>query len=387
VSVLFAEREHRVSTVELFFDLVFVFAFTQVTTLWLDQPSWAGLGRGLLVLASLWWIWAACAWLTNAADAEAGFVSTAVLSMTAGVFVAALAVPGAFSTERTVFGVAFFAVVASFVWLYAVVSKASADLFAAVRRTTWITLPGAALVLGAAFVPSKERPALWGLALIIGFVGPAFSRSRGWRVDPNHFAERHGLIVIIAIGESLGAIGFGARGTHLGGEVVVATLLGFLVSVALWLAYFDFASSGLRDLLARRHGVERAAIARDVYTYSHLPMVAGIVLFAFAMRTILRDVHAQLAWVPAVALCGGCALYLLGFVVLRWRVGKSIGGGRPLATVAFALLTPAATSVSALLAVALVSVVWICLHAYELIRWRDERARRRAQTRDAVTAA
>jgi hypothetical protein len=104
------------------------------------------------------------------------------------------------------------------------------------------------------------------------------------------------------------------------------------------------------------------------------------------MRTVLRDVHAQLAWVPAVALCDGCALYLLGFVALRWRVDKSIGGGRPLATVVFALLTPAAASVSALVAVALVSVVWICLHAYELIRWRDQRARRRAQTRDAVTA-
>jgi low temperature requirement protein LtrA len=384
VSVLFAEREHRVSNVELFFDLVFVFAFTQVTTLWLDEPTWGGLARGLLVLAALWWIWAGCAWLTNAADAEAGFVSAALLSMTAGLFVAALAVPEAFTRERTVFGVAFFAVVVSFVWLYAVVSRSAPDLFDAVRRTAWITLPGAALILAAAFVPADVRPALWCAALIIGFGGPALVSTRGWRVAPEHFAERHGLIVIIAIGESLGAIGFGARGTHLGGDVIVATLLGLLVAVSFWLAYFDFASGGLRDVLVRRQGAERAALARDVYTYLHLPLVAGIVLFAFGMRTVLRNVHADLRWVPAVALCCGCALYLLVFVAIRWRVARQIGRGRPTAGLVLALLTLAATHVNALVALSLVCAVLIGLHAYELIHWRDERARRRAHvTADA----
>ena len=384
MSVLFSERQHRVSNVELFFDLVFVFAFTQVTTLWLEEPTWAGLGRGLLVLAALWWIWAGCAWLTNAADAEAGFVSTALLSMTAGLFVAALAVPEAFTRERTVFGVAFFAVVVSFVWLYAVVSRSAPELFAAVRRTAWITLPGAAFILAAAFVPASGRPALWAVALIIGFGGPALVGSSGWRVEPEHFAERHGLIVIIAIGESLGAIGFGARGTRLGGDVIVATLLGLLVAVGFWLAYFDFASSGLRDLLVRRQGLERATIARDVYTYLHLPMVAGIVLFAFGMRSVLRSVNADLHWVPAVALCCGCALYVLAFVAIRWRVARQLGRGRPIAGLVLALLTLAATHVHALVALALVCAVLVGLHAYELIHWRDERARRRAHvTADA----
>jgi low temperature requirement protein LtrA len=378
VSVLFSEQQHRVSNVELFFDLVFVFAFTQVTTLWLDEPTWGGLGRGLLVLAALWWIWAGCAWLTNSADAESGFVPAALLSMTAGLFVAALAVPGAFSTERTVFGVAFFAVVVSFVVLYAVVSRSAPDLYDAVRRTAWVTLPGAALILAAAFVPANVRPALWGLALLIGLVGPALVQTQGWRVEPEHFAERHGLIVIIAIGESLGAIGFGARGTHLGADVIVATLLGLLVAISFWLAYFDFASSGLRDLLLRRKGAERAAIARDVYTYLHLPMVAGIVLFAFGMRRVLRGVNIDLPWVPATALCCGCALYLLAFVAIRWRVVRQVGRGRPIGALVLALLTLAATHVHALVALALVCAVLVGLHAYELIRWRDERARRRA---------
>ncbi len=305
--------EHRVSNVELFFDLVFVFAFTQVTTLWLDEPTWGGLARGLLVLAALWWIWAGCAWLTNATDAEVGFVSAALLSMTAGLFVAALAVPEAFTTERLSVRRRVFAVVVSFVWLYAIVSRSAPDLLrcAVPEDGLWTILPGAALILAAAFVPANERPALWGLALIIGLGGPALVGSSGWRVEPEHFAERHGLIVIIAIGEALVAIGFGARGTHLGGDVIVATLLGLLVAVSFWLAYFDFASSGLRDLLVRRQGLERATIARDVYTYLHLPMVAGIVLFAFGMRSVLKSVNADLRWVPAVALCCGCALYVL----------------------------------------------------------------------------
>ena len=131
-------------------------------------------------------------------------------------------------------------------------------------------------------------------------------------------------------------------------------------------------------MLADRSGEERAAIARDAYTYGHLPLVIGIVLFAFAMRVTLAHPTMDLKLIPALALCGGCALYLLGFVWLRWRLTRTLGVGRPLATVAFVLLIPAATSVPALAAVGLVAVVWIGLHVYELLWWREERAQRRA---------
>lgn len=367
--------EQRVSPIELFFDLVFVFALTQVTTLWLEQPHWAGLARGLVVLAALWWVWASYAWLTNAADVEAGFITGVLLGATAALFVAALAVPEAFGAHRLAFGLAFFVAMAGFVGLYAVASKHEPDLLAAVLRLAWTVVPGAALVLAAAFIPAVARPELWGAAFLFGFFGPQLAGLEGWRIHPAHFAERHGLIVIIAIGESLGAIGFGARSTHLGGEVIVAALLGLVVASSFWLSYFDFSSNAVRDRLAGRSGVQRTALARDAYTYLHLPMVAGIALFAFAMRTTLRDVGASLDWVPAAALCCGCALYMLSFVAIRWRVTHTVGRGRPVATVVLALLTFAATRVPAIAALALVAAVCIVLHAYELIRWRDERAR------------
>jgi low temperature requirement protein LtrA len=201
---------------------------------------------------------------------------------------------------------------------------------------------------------------------------------RGWRVHPAHFAERHGLILIIAIGEALVAIGFGARGTGLGAGVILAALLGFVVAASFWLAYFDFASTGVQRLLLERHGEQRVALARDVYTYLHLPMVAGIALFAVAMKPTLAHVHAELHTIPAVALCGGSALYVLAYVALRWRVSRSLSRGRGVATVAFAALVPVAVAVPALVTIALVAAVWLGLHAYELIWWREERARRRA---------
>jgi low temperature requirement protein LtrA len=378
MSDLAVERQQRVSPIELFFDLVFAFAFAQVTTLWLEQSSWAGLGRGLLVLGALWWVWASYAWLTNAADADAGIVTATLLFATGASFIAALAVPEAFDAHRVLFAVAFFLVLSAFVGLYALVGKREPELLAAVLRMARTVVPAAGLILVAAFVPARYEPAFWALALIIGFVGPQLAGPGGWRVEPAHFAERHGLIVIIAIGESLSAIGFGARNTHLGAAVIVAVVLGLLVAGSFWLAYFDFASSGVQRRLAESHGTQRTALARDAYTYAHLPMVAGIVLFAFAMRTALQHVHATLSVVPAVALCFGSALYLFGFLAVRWRVSRTLGRGRPVATVAFGLATLAAVTLPALAALALVALIWLALHAYELIHWREERAARRS---------
>jgi low temperature requirement protein LtrA len=379
MSDLMVEREHRVAPTELFFDLVFAFAFTQVTTLWLEHDTWSGLARGLLVLAVLWWVWASYSWLTNIADADAGLIWTVMVCATAALFVAALAVPGAFGAERLVFGVAFFGVVAAFVGLYALVSKREPDLLAAVLRMARTVVPAAALILVAAFVPAVWRPPIWALAFVIGFFGPQLGGTAGWRVHPAHFAERYGLIVIIAVGESLSAIGFGARSTHLAHSVIAAAVLGLLVAASFCFAYFDFAAGGIERLLAERRGAERVALARDAYTYAHLPMIVGIVLFAFAMRTALGHVHSKLDLIPALALCCGSALYLFSFVALRWRVSGRLGGGRVIAAVVLALVTPVALSVSALVTLVLVTAVWFALHTYELIWWREERARRRSE--------
>ena len=373
-----AEREHPVTPLELYFDLVFVFGFTQVTTVLSNNPTWSGLGHGLLILATLWWAWAAYAWLTNTVDPGLGLVWAAVLVAMGAMFVAALAVPDAFGSHGVVFGVFFSIVTVMHLTLYALTARGDRDLLTAILRIAPSSLTGAALIIAAGFVDGGAKTVLWLAAIVVGFFGPLFSGVSGWRVQPAHFVERHGLIVIIAIGESLVAIGLGERSVGLSTGVIVAAVLGFVVATSFWLAYFDFFQIRGQQLLADRSGLQRTALARDVYTYLHLPMVAGIVLFAFATKTALTDVHAELGTVPAFALCVGPALYLAAYVALRVRISHSLSGGRLVAAIACAALWPVALAVPALLALALITLVWVALHVYEIVWWREARARTRA---------
>jgi low temperature requirement protein LtrA len=155
-------------------------------------------------------------------------------------------------------------------------------------------------------------------------------------------------------------------------------VLGLVVVTSFWLAYFDFFPIRGQQLLTDRMGEQRTALARDVYTYLHLPMVAGIILFAFAMKKTLVHVGDGLGTIPALGLCGGPALYLLAYVALRVRISRTLGRGRLVAAIACALLVPVALVVPALVALMLVAVVWVALHAYEFIWWREARAQTRA---------
>jgi low temperature requirement protein LtrA len=382
-----AEYEHRVTPLELFFDLVFVFAFTQVTTLLSHDPTWSGLGRGLLMLAALWWAWTGYAWLTNTVDPDEGLVRAAMLAAIAAMFVAALAVPDAFGRHGVLFGVAFLIVRVMHVALYALAGRGDRDLLAAVLRITPSTLIGAALIIGAGFVDGWPKPALWLAALAVDYFGPLLGGTSGWRVHPAHFVERHALIVIIALGESLIATGVAATGSGIDTGVIVTAVLGLAVAMAFWLAYFDFFAIRGLQMLADRSGAQRAALARDAYSYLHLPMVVGIVLFALAMKETFAQVGENLGTIPALGLCGGSALYLLSFVALRVRVERRASRGRLVAAIVFLLLLPVAVTVPALVALMLVTAVWLALHAYEFIWWREARARTRALRAPAAASS
>jgi low temperature requirement protein LtrA len=379
MSVAAVEHEHRVTPRELFFDLVFVFAFTQVATLLANDPTFAGIGRGVLVLAALWWAWAAYAWLTNIVDPEQSVVGLALLAALIAMFVAALVVPEAFGDEGVLFGAAFFIVCAMHLALNALVGRGNRDLLGAVLRLAPWTLIGATLILVAGFADGA-RTWLWIAALACTYVGALFSGSTGWLVHPSHFAERYGLVLIIALGEAFIAIGIGATGTDIGLGEVTAAVLGLLVATSFWLAYFDFFSLRGERVLVDVQGPERVALARDVYAYLHFPMIVGIVLFAFAMKNVIAHVDDELDPAVAFALCGGCALYLLTYSAIRIRVLRrwQMSRGRFVAALLFVLLLPVATRVPALAALGLVTAVWIGLHAYELVRWREERAESRS---------
>ena len=373
------EHEHRVTPRELFFDLVFVFAFTQVATLLADEPTFAGIGRGVLVLGALWWAWTAYAWLMNTVDPEDGFVGAALLVALIAMFVAALVVPSVFDDEGVLFGAAFLVVCAMHIALYALAGRGNPDLLAAVLRLAPWTLVGAALILVAGFTDGA-RVWLWLAALACTYVGAALSGSSGWQLHPTHLSERYGLVLIIALGEAFIAIGIGATGIGIGPGEVAAAVLGLLVAASFWLAYFDFFSIRGERMLAELQGPERVALARDAYAYGHFPMIVGIVLFAFAMKNIVAHVGEELDSVVAFALCGGSALYLLTYSALRSRITRrlSVSRGRFVAALVLLLLLPLATAVPAIAALALVTAVWLGLHAYELVVWREARAESRS---------
>jgi low temperature requirement protein LtrA len=379
MSVAAVDYEHRVTPRELFFDLVFVFAFTQVATLLADDPTFAGIGRGVLVLAALWWAWSAYAWLTNIVDPEEGVVGAALLVALIAMFVAALVVPSVFGDEGVLFGAAFLVVCAMHLTLYALAGRGNRDLLKAVLRLAPWTLLGATMILVAGFADGA-RTWLWVAALACTYVGALLSGSTGWQVHPSHFAERYGLVLIIALGEAFIAVGIGATGIGIGLGEVVAAILGLLVATAFWLAYFDFFSIRGERILVDARGPERVALARDAYTYLHFPMIVGIVLFAFAMKSIVGHVDDQLDYVAAFALCGGCALYLLTYSAIRIRIERRwrVSRGRLVAALLFLALLPVATMVPALAALALVSAVWLALHTYELVWWREARAESRS---------
>ncbi len=368
------ESEQRVTPLELFFDLVFVFAITQVTGFLAENSTWLGLLRGLMLLAALWWAWAAYAWLTNTLNPEEGAVRIAVFGSIAAMLIVSLAVPNAFGVDGVTFGVAYFIVRALHVVLYAIAGKGDRELLRAVLRIAPTAILAPVLLVVAGFLEGAPQMALWAVALAVDYLAVLIGHMRGWRVSPAHFVERHGLIVIIALGESIVAIGVGAAGQPLNGGEIVAALLGIVVVAALWWSYFDWVIFVGQARLAETSGMVRAALARDLYSYLHLPMVAGIVLFALGMKTTLADVKNPLPTIPAIGMFGGLALYMLAHVALRLRVGGGLGRGRPTAAVVLIALLALATTVPALASLALVAAVCAALIAYEAIRHRYERA-------------
>jgi low temperature requirement protein LtrA len=367
------ETEQRVTHLELFFDLVFVFAITQVTGFLVHDPTAEGLLRGLFLLGALWWAWASYAWLTNTLDPEEGAVRIAMFGSMGAMMIVALATPHAFDVDGVVFGIAYFVARALHVVLYVIAGWNDPDLERAVLRIAPSALLGAALIVVAGFLDGPAELAVWGTALAIDYLWVLVTGMRGWRLSPEHFVERHGLILIVALGESVVAIGIGAGELELDAGIILPVLLGITVICSLWWSYFDWAVYVVQAQLAERTGEDRALLARDAYSYLHLPMVAGIVLFAFGLETTLAHAESPLEIVAAIGLCGGLALYFAAHVALRLRIGGGWGHGRPVAAVLLLALIPVTTIVSALAALGLVTAVCAGLIAYEALRYRYAR--------------
>jgi low temperature requirement protein LtrA len=367
--------EQRVTPLELFFDLVFVFAITQVTGFVSNDPSWTRFVEGMAILAALWFVWEAYAWLQNTAASDEGAMRVVMLAAMGAMLIASLAVPNAFGDDGLIFGLAYFAVRALHIGAYLVVSRDDPVLRAAVVRLASTILPAATLLVVAGALDGTPRALCWIAALAIDYGGLAVRGVEGWRVEPGHFAERHGLIVIIALGESIVALGVGAGHLELTVGVIAGALLGIAAAAAMWWAYFDVVAIVAERRLRAASLHDRVLIARDSYTYLHLPMVAGVIVFAIGVKKTLAGVDDQLGAVPAVALCGGVALYLLALSAFKRRNIGSFNVPRLVAASALVALAPLALILPALLSLALVALVACALIGFEVFHYAEARDR------------
>ena len=370
----------QVTPLELFFDLVFVLALTQCTTLIARTPTWEGMLKGLLVLGMLWWSWGGYAWLTSVVDPEEGTVRLAMFAAMAAFLVAALCVPGAFGSEALLFACAYAAVRAAHIVLFLLASREDAGLRHSVIGLAGSTAIAAGLLFVAAFTSGAVQLGLWALALLLDTGGPFLFGVDGWKLVPGHFAERHGAIVIIALGESIVAIGIGSR-LVIGAGIVISAVLGVVIAAALWWAYFDVvAIVAARRLAKAPAGRERNEIARDSYSYLHFPMVAGIALIAVGMKLTIEHVDDPLKLVPAAALLGGAAMYLLAHVAFRLRNMHTLSRQRLLCSFVLLALLPAGTALPAIATLGILATLLVALIAYEALRYAEAREHVRHQT-------
>jgi low temperature requirement protein LtrA len=365
----------QVTPLELFFDLVFVLALTECTTLIARTPTWEGALKGLLALGVLWWSWVGYAWLTSVVDPEEGAVRLAMFAAMGAYLVAALCVPGAFGSEALLFACAYAVVRTAHIVLFIIASRDDPALRRSVLELAASTAVGVSLLLTAAFTSGALQIGLWAVALALDMGGPFLFGAEGWKLVPGHFAERHAAIVIIALGESIVAIGVGAR-TTIGAGVVGVAILGVVVAAALWWGYFDISAIMARRRLEKAPaGRERNEIARDSYSYLHFPMVAGIALIAVGTKRALVNVDDPLKLVPVSALLGGGAFYLLALVAFRWRNMHTLSHQRLVCALLLLALIPVGLVLPALATLGILAAVLAAMIAYEALRYAEFRDR------------
>ena len=367
----------QVTPLELFFDLVFVVSITQCTTVMENRLSWLGVGQAMILLGLLWWAWVGYAWLTSVVDPEEDAVRLVIFVAIAAFLVAALAVPEAFGNEATTFVVAYAVLRAAHLGLAVLASRAEPELRRSLTGLAASTAVGLGLLIGGVFVTGSAWEVVWLVAVLFDAGASLFFGASGWQFVARHFAERHGLIIIIALGESIIAIGVGA-GVDLTGELIIAAVLGVFLAAALWWAYFDVASiAAARRVASLPPGKERNEMARDSYSYLHFPMVAGVVLTAFAIHNVLRHVHDPLHFLPACALGGGVGVYLLAHVAFTRRALGIMNAARLVTAILLVVLIPVWQTVDALLALGGVLAIMVTLISYETIWHAESRADQR----------
>jgi low temperature requirement protein LtrA len=339
------EVVERVSTLELFFDLVFVFTITQLTALLVHRPDATGVFQALVLLALIWWMYAGYAWLTNAVAPDRASRRFFLLAGMGAYLILALSIPGAFKGSGLSFGLAYLLVVIVHAGLFT--RSSSASVTQAIVALAPFNLTTGLMVLAGGIAGGTARYVLWALAAAFEWLTPLIQDTTSFEVAPAHFVERHGLVVIVAIGESVVAVGIGAAGLPVDLGLVGIALLGLALSACLWWAYFGGDDARAERALAAAPPRERSRMALNAFGYAHLPILLGIVGIAATLKESSGHASEALATEPAVSLAGGVALFLLGDVLMRHALRLGQGRVRALAALLALATIPLGTEVSA----------------------------------------
>jgi low temperature requirement protein LtrA len=380
---------HRVTPLELFFDLVFVYAITNVTGLLEHDIGAESVLEGLIILAVVWFGWCAYAWLGNQAQADEGLLRVAMVVAMGGMFFVAISIPYAFESggdAALVLACAYAVVRLTHLGVYLVAAGDDDQLRSVIVAMAGVATVMLALLITGAVVDDAQRRWWWLAAVAVDQLGVYLVRSTRWRLNSaSHFAERFGLVIIIAIGESIVAVGVATSSAELGGRDAAALVCGLAIAVCLWWLYFDVVAAVGEEVLARSSGTERARLARDSYTYAHFPLVAGIVFVAFGLVVLVGD-HGH-ADAGRYALYGGIVCYLAGHFLFRLRNVGGVNVPRAVAALVMLLAIPIADGLTTLAQAALPAVVLTTLVVVEVRAFRGPRDAIRHRPREADAAA
>ncbi|MFF3850829.1 low temperature requirement protein A [Streptomyces sp. NPDC002328] len=379
-----------VTPLELFFDLVFVFALTAVTAFMAADLTWHGMLRGMLIFGLLWWSWVCYSWVGNVTRADEGISRLGLFAAMAVMFVLALSIPESFDDlpgglyGPVVVAVCYFLFRALHLVLFWIISAGDAGLRGQLLRFAPSMLVATILLLIAAATDGPTQTALWAAALAADYLGNYLGGARGWRLpSAGHFAERHGLILLIALGESIVAVGVGIAELPISMPIVAAAVLGLVLSAALWWSYFDVTALAAERAFAATPDADRPRLARDAYSYLHLPLVAGVVLLALGLKKVLayvgdpahHDLADPLKGVGLAALVGGVSLYLLGHVAFTWRVLGVVNKRDAALAIALLSLLGVGPHIPALATLAVLTAAMAALVAFETIHFAEDRHR------------
>lgn len=351
-----ADHEARVTPLELFFDLVFVFGFTQITGAVVHDPTAVGIGRAVLVFAVLWWAWGAYAWLTNTVPTAETLPRLVVLSAMAAMLVTALAVPTAWGDGGVAFALGYLVVIVLHAVLFALAGENPQTTRRAIARLAPTNIATGVLLVGAGLVDGTAQTTLWVVAVAVSYLGPYLTGVEGFTVHPGHFVERHGLIILIALGESVVAVGAGSTEIAVDWSLAGAALVVMALLAGLWWDYFTRDAEAAEQALLAAEGPERSRLARDIYSYLHIPLVLGIVFAAVGLHELLAHSDEPLDPVFAGTFGGGVAMVFAGLAAIRVRRGVPPGLPCLAAMVVALAMIPVGREIDAIAAVAVLAV-------------------------------